>query len=101
MSESSAGDEADEEEGEEEEEGELEECEEAVERDELDHEEALEQVRDDIFDVGLDRLTRRCCRRVRTSRRSSRTFVGRKSKHLVLECSALESGRDSSAEEEE
>jgi hypothetical protein len=61
---------------------------------------SLEQLSDDIFDVGHDRLTR-CCRRVRTSRRSSRTFVGGKSKHLVLECSALESGRDSSAEEEE
>ena len=53
---SSAGKEEEEGEEKEEEEGEIEECEEALERYELDYEEALEQLRDDIFDVRLDRL---------------------------------------------
>ena len=39
-----------------EEEGEIELCEEALERHGLVHEEALEQLCDGIFDVGLDRL---------------------------------------------
>ena len=95
---------ADEEQDEEEEaEGEIEECEEALERYELDHEEALEQLRNDTHDVRLDRLEDAYeeCRRVRVTRRSSTAFVGRKSKDLVLDCSVLEFGRDSSEGEEE
>jgi len=70
----SIGEEGEEKEGE----REIEECEEALGRYELDYEEALVQLRDDIFDVRLDRLEDAYeeCRRVRMTRRSSIAFVG-------------------------
>ena len=71
---------------------------------ELDHEKALEQLRNDIFDVRLDRLEyahEEVLQEGENDQEELDRLCWEKAEDLVLECSALEFGRDSSAEEEE
>ena len=82
---------------------EIDECEEVLERYELDYEEALVQLRDDIFDVRLDRLEdayEEVLQEGENDQEEPDRLHREEVEDLVLEYSALEASRDSSAEEE-
>ena len=75
-----------------------------MDRYELDYEEALEQLRDDIFDVRLDRLEaayEKVLQEGGNDQEELDRLCWEEVEGLVLECSALEFGRDLSAEEKE
>ena len=76
-------------------------CEEVLERYEHDYEEALEQLRDDIFDARLDNLDETYEEALREGKYDQEALYWEEVENLVIECSALGFERDSSAEEEE